>query len=287
HRAERPTGGKSPRWMRAEAAVLFDPDRVPAHAAAASRCVDRVNSDERFATRNLAIDEPRHDLVALRVEPPIRARLRHAVRELSATQVMIRSHGDFFRADDFRVGGILAINLELPDEDSVILENIFQCRTASRHYDVRRSARRQSLAINVRVVQEINSVNDDALLAGRFALEHLRALHNAGMLLDHVVARAGRDVVTVGPNRRARIIREERPQKFVAIVWAERVGTGADRVAHRVRALRAGLLSALSALSARWLLSGLSGGAGGRRKEGTRRAWLTSLTGHANLRGIA
>src|SRR5262249_43306847 len=287
HPAESAIGRKSPLLMQADAAVFVDPYLVPAHAAAAGGCVDRVDSDDRFATRHPAIDEPRHDLVALRVESPIRARLRHAVRELSATQVMIRSHGDLFRAGDFRIGGILPINVELPDEDSVILEDIFQLRTAGRHYYVRRSARRRRLTVDVRVVQEIHSINDDALLGGRLALEHLRAFHNAGMLLDHVVARAGRDVVAVGPDRRARIIGEERPQKFVAIVWAERVGTGADRVAHRVRALRAGLLSALSALSARWLLTGLSGWARRRRKERNRRAWLTSLTGHANLRGIA
>src|SRR5262249_50881711 len=122
-----------------------------------------------------------------------------------------------------------------------------------RHQDVRRARRRQTFAVNVRVVQEIHSVNDDALFAGRLALEHLRALHDTAMFLNHFVARAGRDVVTVGPDRRARIIGEERPQKFVAIVRAERVGADADRVAHRVRALRARLLSALAA----WRLLGL------------------------------
>src|SRR5262249_50339289 len=200
---------------------------------------------------------------------------------------MIRGHGDLLRADGFCVGRILPINVKLPDEDPVIFEDILQLRAAGRHQDVRRARRRKPLAIDVRVVQEIHSVNDDALLAGRFALEHLRALNNAGMLLDHVVARAGRDVVAVRPDSRARIIREERSQKFVAIVWAERVGSGADRVAHRVRTLRAGLLSALSALSARWLLTGLSGWARRRRKERNGRPWLATVTGDANLREVA
>src|SRR5262249_38913669 len=141
----------------------------------------------------------------------------------------------------------------------------------------------RTFAVNIRVVQEIHSVNDEALLAGRLAPEHLRALHDAGMFLDHVVASAGRDVVTVGPDRRARIIGEEQPQKFVAIVRAERVGACADRVAHRVRALRAWLLSAL----ATWRLLGLSWLTWWRNKEWGRSARVTGLAGNAQLSGSA
>ena len=57
------------------------------------------------------------------------------------------------------------------------------------------------------------------------------------MFLNHVVAGAGRDVVTVGPDCGPRIIREERPQKFVAIILAERIFAGAYRIAHRKRSL--------------------------------------------------
>src|SRR5262245_48068984 len=160
---------------------------------------------------------------------------------------MIRSHGDLLRAGDFCVGRTLPINVELPNEDSVILEDVLQLRPARGHYDVRRARRRQTFAVDVRVVEKIHSVNDDALLAGRLALEQLRAFYDAGMFLDHVMATAGGDVVAGGPDSRARIIGEERPQKFVAIVRAERVGTGADRITHRVRALRAWLLPALAA----------------------------------------
>jgi hypothetical protein len=203
---------------------------------------------------------------------------------------VIWSHGDLLRAGDFGVGRILPINVKLPDKDSVILEDILQLRAASRHHNVRSARRRKPLAINVRVVQEIHSANDDALLAGRLALEHLRALHDACMLLDHVVARAGRDVITVGPDREPRIIGEERSQKFVAIVGSEGIGTGADRVAHRVRALRSGLLSALSSrigLSARRLAPRLNRLPWRRNEQRNGCAWLTRLTRHAQLRGIA
>src|SRR2546421_12979531 len=57
------------------------------------------------------------------------------------------------------------------------------------------------------------------------------------MFLDNVVAGAGWDVVTVRPDRGPRIIREERPQKFVAIILAKRILTRAHRVAHRKRSL--------------------------------------------------
>ena len=53
----------------------------------------------------------------------------------------------------------------------------------------------------------------------------------------YVVAGAGRHVVAIGPDGRARIIGKERTQELVAVVGAERVGRRADRVAHRIRTL--------------------------------------------------
>src|SRR4030095_7122669 len=67
---------------------------VPPHAAATGRRVDRVHGDERFAVAEIAINRPRHDLVALRVELSLGAWLRHAIGELSVTQVVIRRDGD-------------------------------------------------------------------------------------------------------------------------------------------------------------------------------------------------
>ena len=45
--------------------------------------------------------------------------------------------------------------------------------------------RRQRRAVDVGVVQEVDVVDDEALLGGRLALEHLRAIDDAGVLLDH------------------------------------------------------------------------------------------------------
>src|SRR5215203_2445761 len=58
------------------------------------------------------------------------------------------------------------------------------------------------------------------------------------MLLDHLVAGAGRRVVPVGPDRRTRIVRKQRTEEFVPIVRTERIRPRADRVAHRIRTLR-------------------------------------------------
>ena len=94
---------------------------------------------------------------------------------------------------------------------------------------------RQLLAIEIGVVEKVHVVDDDALLGRVLALEHPRPIDDAGVLLNHVVAGAGRHVVAVGPDRRTRIVRKERPHELVSIVWAERVGPGAQRVAHRER----------------------------------------------------
>src|SRR5262245_66629716 len=136
---------------------------------------------------------------------------------------MIRSNGDLLRSGDFCIGGIPPIYVKLPGEDAVVLEVILQLRPSGSHYDVRCSARRQLFAVYIRVVQEIYAVNDDTLFGGRLALEHLRALHDTCMLLNHVVARAGRNIISIGPDCRTRVIREERPEKFIAIVASERV----------------------------------------------------------------
>src|SRR4029077_21083007 len=72
--------------VEADAALAVDPELVPAHAAAAGGSIDRVHGDDRFTTADVAVDQPRHDLVALRIEAALGAGLRHAVGELTAAQ---------------------------------------------------------------------------------------------------------------------------------------------------------------------------------------------------------
>src|SRR5262245_58921270 len=105
------------------------------------------------------------------------------------------------------------------------------------------------------------------------------------MLLDHIVTRTGRNVIAIGPDRRPRIVRKERPQEFVAIVWAERIRSGAHGITHRVGALRT-RLSRLVSLAALRCLPSLSLWAGSRHKKASGRPGLTWLSSYAQLSGL-
>ena len=70
--------------MEVHAAVLIDPELVPAHTAAAGPRVDRMDGDDRFVTTRVPVDEPLHDLVALRIEAPVGSRLGDAIGKLPA-----------------------------------------------------------------------------------------------------------------------------------------------------------------------------------------------------------
>src|ERR1700730_972513 len=124
---------------------------------------------------------------------------------------MIGRYSDLFGTDELCVGWTLPIDVELPNEDAIVFHDLFQLRTTCRHHDIWRTRRRQTLAIDVGVIKKIRAIDDDALFSGWLAFQHLRAVCDARMLLDHFVAGAGGNVVTVGPDRRPRIVRKERP----------------------------------------------------------------------------
>ena len=92
------------------------------------------------------------------------------------------------------------------------------------------------------------------------------------MLLDHIVASAGRDVVTIRPDRRTRVIGEKRAQEFVAIIRTQRVRTRADRIADRIRPLL--LRRTLTSLSALPTLLRRLFELARRHKERSGWAWL-------------
>src|SRR5438552_6789470 len=187
---------------------------------------------------------------------------------------MIWRYSDFLWAGDFRVCCVLPVNVKSPDKDSIVLENLLQLCAACRHHDIRLTRRRQSLAVDIRVVEKIRAVNDDALLPGRLALQHLRAISDARVLLDHFVAGTGWNVVAIRPDRRARVVREERPQEFVTIVRAKWIGTGADCITHRIGPLRTRWWRLTARL---WRLIELCR----RTEKPDRQAGLIYFTGHA------
>src|SRR5215831_5391195 len=75
------------------------------------------------------------------------------------------------------------------------------------------------------------------------------------MLLNDFITGACWNVVAVGPDRRPRIIRKQRPEEFVAIIGTEWVRTRADRITHRVGTLRTGLSALVSRRGLPWLRS--------------------------------
>jgi len=68
------------------------------------------------------------------------------------------------RAIHSRVGWIHPIDVKVPKEDHVVLQDILKLRTAGCHHYVRRARGRQIVAIDVGVIQKLYAVDNDALL---------------------------------------------------------------------------------------------------------------------------
>ena len=219
-------------------AATVQPELVPADAAATRRRVHRVHRDNRFLVADSPIDDAGHELVALRVEPAVGAGLWHAVSQLAVTEVAIRRDGDPRRSFQTGLRHVFPVREELPRDDRIGGEVLPELRAAGCQHDVRRAPGGQPRAVEVGVVQEVDVVDDEALLARGLALEHGLALDDTGVLLDDFIAGAGRHVVAIGPHRRTGVVREKGPEKFIAVVSAHRVACGAYGIAHGVGPLR-------------------------------------------------
>ena len=194
--------------MNGQPPIALDAEFVPADATATRRRVDRVDGDNRLAVANSPVDESRHDLVALRIEAAIGPWLRDAVGQLSVTEIPIRRDGDAFRPRQRGLRGVLPVHVKAPRHHRVVFEDLLQLGAARRNHDVGSAGWREALAVDVGVVQEVHTVDDQALFGRRFALEHRRAIDDARMFLNDFVARARRIVVAVRPDRRTRVIGE-------------------------------------------------------------------------------
>src|SRR5678815_419255 len=106
--------------------MLVDAQLVPAHAPASARRVHRVHCDDGLVVPDPAIHEARHDLVTLRVEPPIDPGLRHAVRELAVAQVVVWRDRNPRGACDLRSRRVLPIDAERPDVEARVLHHLLQ-----------------------------------------------------------------------------------------------------------------------------------------------------------------
>ena len=69
-----------------------------------------MHRDDRLVAVHLAIDQPRHELVALRVKPELAVRLRHAERQLAVAQVVVGRNGNLLGTADLRPGRVLPVD---------------------------------------------------------------------------------------------------------------------------------------------------------------------------------
>ncbi len=224
-------------------ALFIQAELVPAHAAAMRSRSDGVLRQDGLMIAEVAVHEPLDQLVALRIEPAVGARLRDAVAQLAVAEIVIGRHRDLLRRRDGGLGGVAPIYVHFVEVYAVVLEDLHELRAARRHHDVGCARRRRPPAIYVGVQHENAAVNHHALLGRRQTLQHLIAVGDAVVLLrDHirqqVVARAGGVVVAVGPDCRAGIIGKQRPLELITVVRPQRVGRCAHGIAHGIGALR-------------------------------------------------
>ena len=256
--------------IQREAAPGIEPELVPAYPAATGRRVHGVRRDDGLLGADPPVHDARHQLVALRVEASLGARLRHAAREPPVAEVVVGCHGHLHRAGERRLRRVVPVDVEGPCKEAIVPHDLPELRAAGGEDDVRRAGWRKLPAVEIGVVEKVHAVDDDALLGRRLAAEHLRAIDDAILLLHDVVAGARGHVVPVGPHRWPRVVGKEGPDEIVSIVGAKGIGADTQRVAHAVgsplgRGSRARAGSAISrghgGGNGRWRLVQTSGGA--------------------------
>ena len=207
---------------------------IPAHSAAPSSGINGMDRNQGFVVAEIAIDEALHDLVALRIEADCGVGLRHAAGQLAVAEIVVRRHRNLDSLGEPGLRRVVPIDVKLVRVDSVVLQNLPQLAAAGGHQDIGSAGGRQTLAVQVGVIEEIHALHDDALLRGIPALEHGGAVDHAGMLLNDVVAGAAGNIIAIGPDRGAGIVGEQLPPEFVAVIRPQRVAALAQRVAHGV-----------------------------------------------------
>jgi hypothetical protein len=90
--------------------------------------------------------------------------------------------------------------VNFPVINAIVLEDVLELGSSGSHHDVRCPERRRCLTVKVSVVQEIHSVDDEALFSGRLPLKHACAVRDAYVFLNDIVAGAARHIIAIGPN---------------------------------------------------------------------------------------
>src|SRR4051794_14602223 len=86
-----------PLLVQGDVAATIEAQLVPSHATSACARVDGVYSDDRLVPVDSPIDHACHQFVSLGIETLVGSRLRHALRELAAAQILIGRDGDLVR----------------------------------------------------------------------------------------------------------------------------------------------------------------------------------------------
>ncbi len=135
---------------------------------------DRVHADDRLLIADAAVDEARHDLVALRIEPSFDARLRHAVGELTVAQIVIRRDRDALRTFESRSWRFACPGRRrrVPVREDTSTRRIalssntfFNCVPPAAIITFGAPRGGSSRAVEVGVVEEVDVVDHEALLA--------------------------------------------------------------------------------------------------------------------------
>ena len=194
-----------------------------------------MQRNDRLDITHAPVDDAVHEFVALCVETASRVRLRDAARKLAVAEVVIWGDRNLRRACQFRLRRIVPVHVKRPVVDAVVVEDFLQLRATGGENQIRRACRRQSPSVEVRGIEEVHVLHDDALLSGTEPPKHSCTVHHARVLLDDVVTGTRADVVTVRPDREPGIVRKERPQELVLVVRPERVRADAHGIADRER----------------------------------------------------
>ena len=147
-------------------ALSVELEFVPANASSSVFRVDGVEPSDPLVVTNFAIDEPLHELVSLSVEARGGSWLRDAFGELSVAEVVVWGDVDLPHGADGGLAWIDPVDVEFIDVDAVVGEMIVELGTSGGDHDVRRAGWWKIVSINVGVVEEVDAIEEDALLGG-------------------------------------------------------------------------------------------------------------------------
>lgn len=169
--------------METQRPVLVDPELVPTHPGRADAGVHRVHGDDGLvvhtAARHVAIHHTRHHFVALCIEAHLGAGLRHTAGQLTTAQILIGLDRNLRDGCQSRLRRVRPVHMKIPHIHAIVIHIPHELGSTRGEHGIGRTGWRQTCAIKIRIVEEVDAVDDDALFGGRFTAEHALAIHHA------------------------------------------------------------------------------------------------------------